>query len=371
MRVAFRVDASTTIGTGHVMRCLVLADELRRRGVTTLFVCRNHQGNLGERIRERGHGIELLASPPASTAPVDGAEQEAPPHAAWLGVGWKQDCAETEHVLRAHGKWDWLVVDHYALDARWESNMRTLTRCVFVIDDLADRPHECDLLLDQSYCGEHPDRYSALVPPYCQCLVGMSHVLLRSEFMEARRMMAHRHDTVQRIMVNFGGVDRPATTEKVLRVVRHIVPESVAVDVIAGSLNPRLKQIKALCDGSDNIHLHVDCQQMANLMCQADLAIGCGGVTALERAYLGLVSLVTSNAVNQDQAVADMAQRGMIIPYRDQVDLGNQLKTLLASTLPPVPDTVNSGTNQIADLMMDKTECGMRLTQSFDGVAHA
>ncbi|MDT8384240.1 MAG: UDP-2,4-diacetamido-2,4,6-trideoxy-beta-L-altropyranose hydrolase [Gammaproteobacteria bacterium] len=368
MRVAFRVDASTTIGTGHVMRCLVLADELRRRGVATLFVCRNHHGNLGERIQERGHGIELLT---ASTAPVNGPEQEMPPHAAWLGVSWEQDCAETEHVLCAYGKWDWLVVDHYALDARWESHMKTLTRCVFVIDDLADRPHECNLLLDQSYCGEYQDRYRELVPAHCQCLVGVSHVLLRPEFVEARRMMARRHDAVQRIMVNFGGVDQPGATEKALRVVRHVVPDSVAVDVIAGSLNPRLKQIKALCDSGDNIRLHIDCQQMAVLMCQADLAIGCGGVTALERAYLGLVSLVTSNAVNQDQAVADMAQRGMIIPYRDEVDLGRQLKTILASTLPTVVDAVNNGTNQIVDLMMNKSKCGMRPPQSSDGVVHA
>jgi len=185
MRLVFRTDASLTIGSGHVMRCLTLAEALRTRGAQCFFVCREHPGNLLELIRKRGFeacALHLNTSC-AAAATVDAERPTA--HAAWLGAHWRTDAAQT---LAACGgsDVDWLIVDHYALDARWEAELRPACRKLMVIDDLADRNHDCDLLLDQNLVAESDARYQQRVPPGCTLLLGPRYALLQPLYRELR-----------------------------------------------------------------------------------------------------------------------------------------------------------------------------------------
>jgi UDP-2,4-diacetamido-2,4,6-trideoxy-beta-L-altropyranose hydrolase len=349
MKVAFRVDASNTIGIGHVMRCLVLANELKQRDVGTLFICRDFGGNLVRYIKESGHEAILLKMPDE----LKGKEiSNDPTHAKWLGVDWEVDCDETVNSLRPYGTWDWLVVDHYSLDSRWENRLRADVPNIMVIDDLADRGHDCDILLDQSYCGDNLGRYNDLVPSGCKSFVGVKYVMLRPEFIKARQIARNIRKYVNRIFINFGGADKPNATKIALEAVKKVVPSEVQIDVVVGMSNHHLDEIINICANAANIKLHKSCNNMAELMRKADLAIGCGGVTALERAYLGLPSLAISNAENQNQSVVDMAQKNMLVMYRDQRDLEDKIKSIMASGVSAIADIVENGTFLVADEMM-------------------
>ncbi len=178
MRVVFRADASIQIGTGHVMRCLTLADALRERGVETLFICRDLAGFSAEMFVSRGHDIRMLAAPQG----VRQATPNEPVHAKWLEVSWEEDAKETGEILESVGEVDWLVVDHYALDFKWESLLYSNVSKIMVIDDLADRRHECDLLLDQNLYDNMNVRYQERTPAACKHILGPQFALLRSEF---------------------------------------------------------------------------------------------------------------------------------------------------------------------------------------------
>jgi len=141
--ISFRVDASLQIGTGHVMRCLTLADALKAAGASCRFICREHPGHLLGLIRQRGHAAIALPEIVVDLSPAAREHPFQPAHADWLGADWPTDAGQTQMALQGLVS-DWLIVDHYALDARWESAVKTKYRKLMVIDDLADREHICD-----------------------------------------------------------------------------------------------------------------------------------------------------------------------------------------------------------------------------------
>ena len=165
LRVAFRADASVEIGSGHVMRCLTLARALRERGAECRFITRELPGNLIGRIEAEGYELAPLPPPAPGEPPPKG----PPPFAHWAGVAHTQDAAETRAAMEPGA--DWLVMDHYALDARWQRAVARPGMRLMVIDDLADRPHDCDLLLDQTL-GRSASEYDTLVPALCLRLIG-------------------------------------------------------------------------------------------------------------------------------------------------------------------------------------------------------
>ena len=174
MTIIFRTDASLLIGSGHVMRCLTLADELRLRGSNVMFICREHPGNLIDLIKDKGFTVAALQQPKTEyfMTPEDVA------HAAWLGVSWKNDATDTIPIL-GKTKPSWLIVDHYAIDCRWENMLRHHVGKIMVIDDLADRSHDCDLLLDQNLYQDMETRYNHLVSNSCLKFLGPKFALLR------------------------------------------------------------------------------------------------------------------------------------------------------------------------------------------------
>lgn len=304
MRVAFRADASVTIGTGHVMRCLTLADALRARGADCQFVTRDLPGHLGALIVDRGFTVSLLDAPsgPAPTGP--------PHHAAWAGVTWQQDLADTRAVLDLA---DWLVVDHYALDARWQQGLANCVGRIMVIDDLADRPHSAALLLDQNLGREVRD-YDGLVPDDCRILTGPRFALLRPEFAAQReRSLTRRKGAgLAHLMVTMGGTDAIDATSQVLRALKDAdLAEALRISVVMGSRAPALERVRALAAGMPwPTEVLVDVRDMAALMTDADLAIGAGGSTSWERCCLGLPGIVVETAENQARSVAAMVKAG-------------------------------------------------------------
>ena len=288
--IAFRVDASNHIGTGHFMRCLTLADELKKQGVQIRFISRNLPTHLIDMLTE--NGMEYL---PLSLDDAKDAVDELA-HASWLGTSQAQDAQATVKALANH-LWDWIVVDHYALDKRWESVVRANCKKLMVIDDIADRQHDCDVLLDQNYYADMQTRYISKVPPHCQLLLGPRYALLREEFRTLREKIKVRAGDVKKILVFFGGVDVDNCTSLALQALSEL-NITLQVNVVIGSQHPNREQIKQVCITNGFI-CHVQTARMAELIAEADLAIGAGGSSSWERCCLGLPALLVAVAGNQ------------------------------------------------------------------------
>lgn len=302
MRVVFRTDASTAIGSGHVMRCLVLADALAARGVATLFVCRAHPGHLAATITARGHAVTLLPVEAEATPPAG-----APPHAHWLGADAATDAAATRAAIAAAGGADLLVVDHYGLDATFERALRPVVARILVIDDLDDRDHDCDLLLDQNFGAEIGDRHRGRVPATAKLLLGARHALLAPAFSAARR---RRDGSLRRLLVFFGGVDAGDATTTALRAIERAALPGLAVEAVVGGGNPHAAALAAFAAERPWIRLLPPQPTLAPAMAAADLAIGAGGVTAIERAAAGLPALLLAIADNQIGPARGLARAG-------------------------------------------------------------
>ena len=304
----FRTDASTGIGHGHVMRCLTLASALRERGAEVSFVCRNHDGHLCDLIEERGFVVSRLPVPKAGLQAED-----APAHAAWLGSSEQEDAEQTHAVIEASGaKPHWLVVDHYAIGRRWESALRTSAERIMVIDDLADRLHDCDLLLDQNLVAQMHTRYADKVPVGCHMLLGPEYALLQPIYTELHDRMPPREGPIRRILIFFGGTDCDNLTGRTLAAFLRLNRPDIDVDVIITASYPHAAAIRQQVAGHANIHVHSSLPTLAPLIAKANLAVGAGGATSWERLCLGLPTLVVTLAENQRSIADGLSQRGLI-----------------------------------------------------------
>jgi UDP-2,4-diacetamido-2,4,6-trideoxy-beta-L-altropyranose hydrolase len=326
LKVAFRADASLQIGTGHIMRCLTLADALREKGAQCTFVCRPHAGHLLDLVAQRGHKVLALGEPQANfNPPAD------PAHAIWLGTSWAEDAEETKRAL-GERMVDWLVVDHYALDACWEEALRPQAKRIMVIDDLADRPHACDLLLDQTL-GRRPMDYAPWVPDRCKLLCGAQYALLRPEFAALREYSLKRRvqPVLKELLINMGGVDKDNVTEAVLRALQsRSLPEDCRLTVVMGQTAPWLENVQNLaCSMQRPTRVLVGVNNMAQLMADSDLAIGAAGATSWERCCLGLPSIMLVVADNQLEVAKGLEDAGAALLCLSAQGLSKQLAVLL------------------------------------------
>lgn len=318
MRLAFRADAGLAIGTGHVMRCLTLARVMAARGHGCRFVSRDLPGNLNHQIAAE-FPLTVLPAPEPGFRPLSG----APAHAEWAGVEWRQDAAQTGAALTGGGV-DWLVLDHYAFDHRWQSALRTTGCRVMVLDDLADRPHDCDLLLDQNL-GRLDRDYDALLPAGAERLIGPHWALLRPEFAAARpAALARRGAPLRRVLLTMGGIDRDDATGRVLSALAGLPSaQGLEVNVVMGAAAPHLARVRSLAAA-----LPFPCavvagvSDMADRMAWADLAIGAAGGTSWERCVLGLPVLVAVLAQNQQAGAGALVAAGAALPLGDPLDAG-------------------------------------------------
>ncbi len=335
MKVAFRVDASLQMGTGHVMRCMTLADELALQGADCLFICREHQGNLIEQIRNKGYRTHVLTILPpvgvSSHAIKAASDEKSPAHSHWLGASQVEDAAACSAIL-ADVKPDWLIVDHYALDARWELALKPHYRKLMVIDDLADRPHLCNLLLDQTF-GRDAEDYHALVPASSRLLCGSRYALLRPEFAVLRDYSLQRRANPQLrlLLITMGGVDKDNATGQVLEALRDCsLPEQCQITVAMGTTAPWLAEVSRQAQSMPwPTKVMAGVSDMAQLMADSDLAIGAAGATSWERCCLGLPTIMLVLADNQYKVAQGLERVGAVQVLKDPLEIPDCLPVLL------------------------------------------
>ena len=310
MHIAIRTDSSLQIGTGHVMRCLTLADVLSDRGAQITFICRPQAGDLLDMICQRGHAVKTLG-------PVDGllTAPTEPTYAQWLGTDWASDSEQTKQVLE-HQVVEWLIVDHYALDYRWERALRPHTQRIMVIDDLANRQHECDLLLDQNL-GRHTRDYIGLFSRNSQTLIGPEYALLRPEFAVwrdkslLRRVMPH----LKKLLITMGGVDQVNATSQVMDALTSCdLPFDLSIIVVMGLRAPWIGEVQArVATMPRPTKVLVGVNNMAQLMAESDLCISAAGGTSWECCCLGLPAIQLVLADNQKEINVALDTSGSVI----------------------------------------------------------
>lgn len=288
MNVAFRVDATDQIGTGHLIRCLTLADALREEGARVRFISGDLPDDLGRLVLKRGNELVVIGVIHSET----------------------EDATKSIRVL-SDCQWDWLVVDHYGLSAVWETAMRQSTVRIMVIDDLANRAHQCEILLDQNYLPEAEVRYHGKVNPGCRQLLGPRFALLRPEYRYYREIARSQSTEVRRVLVFFGGSDPDNLTGLALDVLCEPAFRHLQVDIICGRHGSRRLTLEQQAEGRSGTMIHGPRPHLADLMSIADLAIGGGGSTSWERMCLGLRSIVITLAANQEQVANWLSHEGL------------------------------------------------------------
>ncbi|MCX7205169.1 MAG: UDP-2,4-diacetamido-2,4,6-trideoxy-beta-L-altropyranose hydrolase [Proteobacteria bacterium] len=284
MKVLIRADASSVVGIGHVMRCLTLAHELRARGAEIVFACSDSPGDLIAYIGAQAFEVIPLT---ASTLPLN----------------WQFDAEALQ--VKITPDFDWIIVDHYGLDKDWECAMRLFTKRIAVIDDLCNRAHDADLLLDQNLSAER-EAYKQWVPANCQLLSGPKYALLRPEFIGGPITIKPQ---IERILVNFGGADPSREMFKVMDALKEM--QGIHVDFVAGRSNLAWHELQQLILNQPIWHFYHYVDDFSQLMRLADLFIGAGGSSTWERAALGLPSICIAVAENQVSIAQVMHAKGM------------------------------------------------------------
>ena len=281
--VIIRADSSAQIGTGHVMRCLTLADRLRAHGLTSRFLCRDLPGNIAGRIHKAGFTVTLIDGPEAQT------------------------CAEEITTSAPR----WVVLDHYDLGADWVRSCAQ-DHPVLAIDDLADRPHHCALLLDQNF-GRSREDYDGLITPEAKTLIGPHYALLRPEFAAARAASLSRRSTApaRHLLINFGGADPQGITARVLRNLAPEAPNWERITIVMGPAADTLRDVhQAAAQLGPAASILTDVTDMARLMSESDVALGAAGSTSWERCCLGLPTGLLVLADNQREIAEGLHNSG-------------------------------------------------------------
>jgi len=322
MRVVIRVDASLKMGTGHVMRCLTLAEVLKENGADVEFICRKHEGNLINKIRSNGFNVfefDLLAANKVDNKLF---------HSHWLGTTQLQDAIDCISVLQS-AKADWLIVDHYGIDEDWQQDLKAYYDKLMVIDDLADRKHKCDILLDQTF-GRQQQAYGELVPKSCELLLGSQFALLRPEFAKWRQysLKRRKYPVFKQLLISMGGIDPDNFTEQVLKEVGTcVLPGDLEITILMGGMSCHLESVKNSANSlSCKAEVRVDIDNMAEIMANTDIAIGASGATTWERCCLGLPTIQIITAHNQ-QTIANYLDKINAIKLSEIKDLPITLKT--------------------------------------------
>jgi UDP-2,4-diacetamido-2,4,6-trideoxy-beta-L-altropyranose hydrolase len=323
MIIFFRVDASLEIGSGHVMRCLVMAHAFKKIGYVCEFISKNHNGNLIYKIIDEGFKVHVLAC-----LEEYGFERPAEnEYLLWLGSNWISDVKLTLDILLKSPN-NILIVDHYGIDSRWESVAKEATNKLVVFDDLANRNHNCDLLIDQGI-GRKDNDYFKLVPSSCKLLIGKKFVLISPLFKEYKKISRKKRKNSKKNtwLISMGGVDKYNLTSVAIRALESVYAnKKIKLKVVLGCASPWISDIENLIASLTlDIELHVDSRNMAKIICDSDCAIGGGGISSLERAYLGLPSITIVMAENQQSSAIFLESLGITKVISGSEDLYSDL----------------------------------------------
>jgi len=302
MKAIFRADASLLIGTGHIMRCITLAKMLKENGFNIEFICRKHEGNLIEKIISSGFNVHVLEAIESTKL------NNKLAHSDWLGASQQQDSNDCIGIIGTENT-DWLIVDHYALDEQWHKKLKPYCKKLMVIDDLADRKFDCNIMLNQNLGVQKKD-YKNIVPNDCELLLGCDYALLRSEFSKLRDMAIVKRENTQEIkniLISMGGSDSRNITYDILQNLNN----NYNIVVALGKNSPHNIMLRNFAKNK-KITIIIDADNMAELMLNADLAIGAGGSTSWERCSLGLPTLLYVTAENQKEIAKNLEKIGVV-----------------------------------------------------------
>lgn len=331
MNFLIRVDASIQIGSGHVMRCLTVAQALSDSGHNCIFVMRKHDGNLIDHIVEKGYRVLVLNPPP----PWKGVFKDE--YQQWLGVTEREDVNETIGLLKLEKiKIDWVIVDHYGLSAEWEQIVSSFTKKILVIDDLANRKHYADIILDCGVVADITQYFKLNINSSACYLLGPKYALLRSEFNFYRKKLEEKNDRYKKnkfkILLNMGGMDKDDVTSRVMSTLEHFKKiKNIELTIVMGRnapwKNEVLRKATELYMKTDVL---IDFKNMAELMVESDLAIGAAGSTAWERCCLGLPTVMICIADNQKVIAQELHRLGATISIKNN-EVSEKLLNILNS----------------------------------------
>ena len=293
-KIYFRCDSSSDIGSGHVIRCLTLANFLKKKGLFTAFICKETEGNLFDVILKHKHNLVVLSNNKKNI--------------------WEDDAQEIiDKIKDFNSSKDWMVVDHYFLNKDWETRISSKLYKLFIIDDLCDRPHYGNILLNQNYLPGIRSQYKKILSSKTKILLGPKYALLSPEYKATRKLIKiNKKKKLQRVIIFFGASDDKEQTIKCLSILSKLNLKLLKIDIVIGLANKKKKLIEEITDKIDNATLHVQIPSLCNLMKNADLYLGSGGTTTWERCCLGLPSIVISTSGNQVRQNEYLFKKGVI-----------------------------------------------------------
>ena len=342
MKALIRTDSSLMIGNGHVMRCMVLANSLKSVGVEVVFLSEPLKGNLIAYMRSKGHTVFEI--------PTNQNFIETDPESPMLE--WHQDANSCLNIIGSD-YFDWVIVDHYGLDAKWHQIIRPVCRQILVLDDLANRVLDSDALIDPNP-GRSISDYSLFTKPSTKTFIGPDFALLKPSFAELREISLSRRQNakIRHILVSLGGVDAMNATTRVLDALNHsTLNEDIQITVVLGLHSPWRKEIESqITHMSYNTRILFQTEHMPELMCDADIAIGAAGTSALERCCMGLPSLQLILADNQTTAAMALESLGAAITIPLNNDLSSSIQAALMQLLQPqFLQTMQLASSQLVD----------------------
>ena len=291
--IFIRVDSSTKVGYGHLIRCLALADTLKK-SFKINFICTNLNGNLISQICKKK--FEVFRFNTKSQR-----------------INVKKDAEKTISIIKKHrNKKSLLILDSYILSQEWENRVKPYVKRLIVIDDLMDRKHSCDLIIDQNLHTQMNSLYTKSVPKNCVKLLGPDYAILRNQFIAQRKYAKIRSLPIKNILVSFGGTDNENHTLHALTSLKKLNSD-VNVNVVIGTANMNKKTIKNFCKKNLNFNYFEQVENMAKLMKIADLCIGSSGTTTWERCCLGLPAIVVVASNDQKDIASAVSNNKCII----------------------------------------------------------
>ena len=344
-KILFRVDASQDIGTGHLMRCLAIANEAKRRDWECIFVLRDPEDRIVKYINSSDHRVKELIS-----AEGEKKTYNTNAHGDWLPVSQTQDAIETLEVICQLDP-DWVIVDHYALDATWLSIVEKPNAKILVIDDLGDRELICDVLLDQNI-GASAKKYHGKLLSNCQLLLGPTFALLRSEFKDwrERSLEGRLNRNVENILITMGGVDTGNYTLRTLiEVAKSKYAKTCVFTVVIGSSYPHTDALYEFVEETKlRISVLSNVKNMAEIMSKSDLCIGAGGSTSWERCCLGLPTISFAIADNQIGVLAELEKEKCTI-ISDLEKISSDFEKLLSEERSQQLNTLSLNSSKVTD----------------------
>ncbi|MFJ8261827.1 UDP-2,4-diacetamido-2,4,6-trideoxy-beta-L-altropyranose hydrolase [Rummeliibacillus sp. NPDC094406] len=297
MNIVFRVDSSIEIGSGHVMRCLTLAEQFKENNDTVEFICRKAEGSMETFIEDRGFRVYLLPKIQDSLW-------------TWTATNWRQDIDETKQYL-VDKKIDLVIVDHYAIDEKWTKSVNTYTRKILIIDDYRKKFQECDILLDPSYGMEGLEQiYKVRNPIKTRFFLGTKYTLLRNEFSNITPIdISSQKEKI--IHIFFGSMDEFNYT---LRFSKYLIESftDIKLLIVVGPYYKFYTELQGLETKYNNrIKIYQNAQNMAELMTMCYMSIGAPGTATWERAAVGLPALYLSTAENQFPILKSLQDEGI------------------------------------------------------------